>query len=223
MDFLTLKLILIIATAVIVFIGVSFLVIGLRRLLRGKFVSGGGLSMSGGLLLALAAFSIALSANLYTYRRLTYEQAVAELTFQQIADHRYRVGLTQPNAAPRTFELQGDEWQLDARVVKWRGAATLLGLDPLYRLERLSGRYHDLQQERQQSNTIHALAKRARIDFWEMARRHGDWLPWIDATFGSATYMPMADNAAYQVKLTNTGLLARPGNSIAESAIANWR
>jgi len=38
------------------------------------------------------------------------------------------------------FVVRGDERQIDARVLKWRGVATLLGLDCHCRLERPSGR-----------------------------------------------------------------------------------
>ena len=44
----------------------------------------------------------------------------------------------------RFLTLRGDEWQMDARVVNWKPPATLLGLDPIYQLDRLSGRYSDI-------------------------------------------------------------------------------
>lgn len=215
--------ILIAALIIVVAIGGSFLLMGLRRLIRGKFLSGSGLSLSGAGLLALAAVAVALFAGLYTYQRLTYEQTVAELRFKRIADGHYQVRITEPNRAAQTFQLQGDEWQLDARIVKWHGAANLLGLDPFYRLERLSGRYRDARQEQNRPRRVHALAKDAGLDLWDMTQRYGRWLPWLDVSYGSATYMPMAEDARYQVKLTTTGLLARPTNPAAELAVANWR
>jgi hypothetical protein len=216
-------LVLTVAIAVIALTGAAFLSMGLRRLIRGKLLSGGGLSVSGGGLLMLAVLMGALLANLYTYHRLTYEQSAGELAFKRIADHRYQVSLTESNGALQVLQLQGDEWQLDARVIKWHGIANMLGLDPLYRLERLSGRYRDVRQEQNRPRSVHGLAKDPGLDLSDMTQRYGRWLPWLDITYGSATYMPMVDGAHYEIKLTAAGLLARPGNAAAKLAVANWR
>jgi hypothetical protein len=116
------------------------------------------------------------------------------------------------------FMLYGDDWQLDARVLKWKGWANLLGLDAQYRLERISGRYRDIEQERRDERTVYALSQNPGLDLWELSNRYRRWLPFVDAMYGSATYLPMAETARYEVKMTQTGLIARPMNAAAESA-----
>lgn len=59
-------------------------------------------------------------------------------------------------------------------------------------------------------------------DLWALARRHPRWLPWVDAVYGSATYMPMTDGAAYRVTASPSGLVARPLNDIAREAVRRW-
>lgn len=44
----------------------------------------------------------------------------------------------------------------------------------------------------------------------------------IDAQSGSATFMPMADGAIYEIVLTNTGLAGRPLNEAAQTALGRW-
>jgi hypothetical protein len=56
-----------------------------------------------------------------------------------------------------------------------------------------------------------------------IARRYARWMPWVDALYGSATYMPMVDGASYTVSVSSTGLLARPSNDIASKAVGEWR
>jgi len=48
-------------------------------------------------------------------------------------------------------------------------------------------------------------------------------MPWIDATYGTATYLPMADRARYGVWLTPSGLIGRPANQQARTAVNRWR
>jgi hypothetical protein len=112
---------------------------------------------------------------------------------------------------------------MDARVLKWRGIAVLIGFDTLYRLDRLSGRYRDITQERTGPRTVYGLSEEEGLDLWTIARRYAHWIPWVDALYGSATYMPMVDGASYTVSVSSTGLLARPNNEIARKAINEWR
>ena len=44
----------------------------------------------------------------------------------------------------------------------------------------------------------------------------------VSARYGSAVYLPMADGAIYEVGLGASGLLARPENAAAATAIERW-
>src|SRR5690625_7570671 len=51
------------------------------------------------------------------------------------------------------FDLRGDQWQLDARIIKWQGFVAAMGVKPGYRLDRISGRYYTLEDERSAERT----------------------------------------------------------------------
>lgn len=206
---------------VIAVFGGLLLILACQRLLRARFVAAGGSALMGFLLLACAALFFVVSLNLHTYSRLTYEQPVAEIVFEARAPQSYRATLTRmPAGEMQIFTLAGDEWQLDARVLKWKGWANLLGLDAQYRLERVGGRYRDIEQERHAERTVYSLSENPGVDLWDLSTKYPRWLPFVDAVYGSATYMPMAAGARYQVSLTQSGLIARPLNSQAELASA---
>src|SRR5260370_69241 len=61
-----------------------------------------------------------------------------------------------------------------------------------------------------------------RIDPWDLAHRYRSWLPWLDAIYGSATFLPMADGALYEIKVSQSGLIARPLNQAARAAVGGW-
>jgi len=194
-------------------LGVLLLLAGCRRLFRRRFFAAGRAWLGGLVLIAAALMLFGVASNLHTYRRLTHEQPVARLAFEKIGEQRYRATLTRPSGEVQTLNLSGDEWQLDARVLKWHGWANLLGLDARYRLERISGRYRDIAQERSAPRTVHELGEARGIDVWALAQAQPRWLPFVDAIYGSATYLPLADGARYEVSLGQAGLIARPEQS----------
>ena len=204
--------------------GLTLLVLACQRLLRGRLLTAGGTALLGIALLAIGGVLFIAALNLHTYARLTYEQPVAELVFERASPQHYRVTLTEvPSGEMQTLVLAGDEWQLDARVLKWRGWANVLGLNAQYRLERLSGRYRDIEQERHDQRTVYELSENPGADIWQLRQRYPKWFTFVDAIYGSATYMPMADGARYEVSMTQTGLVARAVNETARTAVGSWK
>lgn len=214
-----------IVMAVLGVLGLVLFLFGLRRLWRRRPVTGTLQGLSGLVLMAAAALVYSLMLNVYTYQRFTQEAPVAEIVFRQTAPQTFNAILTPASGdSTRSLELRGDEWQLDARVLKWRGYATLLGLDPMYRLERLSGRYQDIAKERNGARTIHALGPPpGGVDLWALARAYQTWFPMVDALYGNAAYLPMRDGARFEVRLSASGLVARPLNAAAEEAVRGWQ
>lgn len=181
------------------------------------------LELSGLTLLAVAGVLFLVVSNLYTYQRLVYESPVAEISFEQIAPSRFNVVLQLPETGKaRRYELLGDEWQLDAQILSWRGYASLLGLDPYYRLHRLSGRYTNIEQERRREHSVYALAEERNFDFWQLVHEYHEWIQLVDAMYGSAVFLPMTDQAKYSVSISRNGLVARPDNAEAKRAVSRW-
>ncbi len=211
-----------ILTLLLALTGLGLFALGLRRIWRWRLLAGGLTGGAGILLITLALLFASLTANLYTYQRLTHENTIARLRFENIAPRRFRAYLTTPDQTTRIADLYGDEWQLDARILKFHGLATLIGLDNRYRLERLQSRWHDPATARRIPPSIHSLAPEQGLDLWQLAHQHPDWLPWVDAYYGSAVFLPMAHNAVFRISLGQSGLVARPENAAARAAVENW-
>jgi len=180
-------------------------------------------SLAGGVVSgAMGSASILLAFSYYGYGRLIDEQLVSRIEFSQSSPGEYTARLMIDGEIDRLLELRGDEWQMDARVVNWKPPATLLGLDPIYQLDRLSGRYSDIDDEMSEERTVHALSEELPLDVWRVARKFPLLMPGVDAYYGTATYLPMADGARFEVTLTRTALIARPVNEQARDAVGQW-
>jgi hypothetical protein len=194
-----------------------------RRLRRLQIASGTMFFLTGGFVIVTAAVAALLAMNLYTYARLTHEQQAARVSIRQLGERQYVLTVETRRAPPRHFQVNGDEWQIDARVLKWRALGNMLGFDTVYRFERLSGRYADVTQERGAKRTVHPLAEDPGLDLWSLIRKHHDYVPLADALYGSAVYVPMAEGAEYMVTVSTSGLVVRPGNDAARKAVGGWK
>ncbi len=189
---------------------------------RGHILRAGGSSISCVLSAAVAGVALLLAFNYYSYGRLTSEKVISSVQFRQTATDEYEARLMIQGERDRLFRLRGNEWQLDARLINWKPPATILGLDPIYRLERLSGRFSEIDRERTEIRTVHALSPDPYLDIWTVARQFPLLTPGVDAYYGSATYVPMSDGARYDVSLSRDAVIARPVNDAAREAVGRW-
>ncbi len=192
----------------------------IHQLRRGSLLAASRSGVISLVILSLVTVAVLAGMNILTYQRLRFEQSVALLSFKQLGPQSYQamVQATGRQLA-YAFPVSGDEWQMDARVVIWKPLANLFGLDALFRLERFSGRYHDVTQARSQLPTVHDMHDKEQVDFIALLKR---FPAGVDVQFGSSAYMPMADNARYELRLTQTGLIVRPDNLAAHKAVDHW-
>ena len=165
--------------------------------------------LAGLLLLALAALVGAIIVGLRGYRALTLEDLAATVTTEPVAPQRFRATIVFPDHRLAMYELAGDAFYIDARILKWHPFANLLGLHTDFELDRVAGRYNDVADERRKPHTTYELARPPLVDLFFLARRRVLG-PLVDAEYGSAAFVAAGGPAQYEVRVSTTGLLMRP-------------
>lgn len=180
-----------------------------RRLGSGVGFLAAALCLSLGLLLG------AVSVGIHGYRAFTAETLAATIKTEPVGPHRFRATVTLPDKSLYMFDLAGDAVYVDAHVLKWRPIGTLLGLETVYELDRIAGRYQALSDEQTQERTVYSLATKKPFDAFEMARRYWVLRPLVDAEYGSATFTGATTpgGGTYEVRVSTTGLLVRPSGT----------
>ena len=180
---------------------------------------------TGILMLAFVGMMVAVNLDLMSYKHLLNEKPILNLTFEKVDEQRYKVRLVYiEEGIEEVYDVAGDQWQIDAKIIRWHGIFQTLGAKPAYRLDRLSGRYYSLEDERRKTRTVHQLSQSEYIiDLWAWLKGNGRILSGVDAVYGSATYLPMSDKAAYRVLLSHNGLTAEPVNLSASNAINQFK
>ncbi|HEX4860901.1 MAG TPA: hypothetical protein VFV07_06665, partial [Rhizomicrobium sp.] len=209
-------------------LGLFVLLRGFGHVFGGRPARGAGHLMVGSPL-ALLGLGVALVAlNTQSFARLTHENDVAAVSVKSLdaSKNTYRVNIQRLDGPQQTLtcDLQGDEWEMAARVQKWKPWANVLGLDTTYTLDQVSNKYYDASRGNGRPITACDLRGPApAVDQWVP----NSWLNWLvgesyteQRRFGSAAYMPLTDGAAYKVVMTQSGLNAEPTNDIAKGANA---
>lgn len=206
-------------------IAAVFLLVALRLLFSRTWFTAWliGCTAIGSLLASL--FLAALALDVRDYNEIEPGSKIARVTFAQLKPQIFvaQITYTEGRFTAQSFEIQGDQWQMDARILAWKSPLRDWGIQPLYRLSRLSGRYMTLEQARTAPRSVYALGPPNRgIDVWQLMHQWHETLPLFLPQYGSATFMPMANQAAFDIVLTDTGLAAQPANEIARLSLDGW-
>ena len=201
------------------------LYLGFRFLGNRSWIMGWLRGMIGIAFLVFSTISVLVVLDLTTYRRLLEDTPIITISLEQLDKQKYKATLLDVlEGTEEVYELQGDQWQVDAKVIRWKGLLAAFGGRPSYRLDRIAGRYYSLEEELRKERTVYSLEKSEYgLDLWSVANQSGNKIPGFDAIYGSATYLPMADGALYEISLSNSGLIAKPLNAPAQQAVDRWR
>jgi len=208
---------LLIVTVVVGVLAVIFIIAGAsawrRRARIGALIS----VLTGALCVTIALLCGTITVGVRGYRALTQEVVAATIRTEPIGRQRFRATVTMPDSSLHMYDLAGDEVYVDAHILKWRPLANLLGLHTAYELDRIAGRYHRVSDEQTRERTVYSLAQDKPFNTFDLARRYWVLRPFVDAQYGSATFINAtaasrpedARSVTYEVRVSTTGLLVR--------------
>lgn len=180
--------------------------------------------LKGSLLLLALAFSAMLSVaawEMQQFKTLESVSTVATLEFREVGPQLFEVELSGVESG--RVRLNGDQWELDAQVLRWRGFGHAIGLQDGYRLHRLAGRYLALEQQRSADAPLSGLlnATPSWSDLWYWLDRSGNQVL-LEADAFTLRFMPMTDGARYGLEIGATGLTPVPLNQAAIDALKRF-
>lgn len=177
--------------------------------------------LKGNLLLLALVFSAVLGLaawELHQFKTLEPGSTVTTLTFRELGPQLYEVEMS--GAGSQKVRINGDQWELDAQVLRWRGLGHAIGLHDGYRLHRLSGRYLALEQQQNAgvapARLLHATP--GWRDLWYWLDSSGSQRL-LEADAFTLRFMPMTEGARYALEIGVTGLTPVPLNQAATEAL----
>lgn len=159
---------------------------------------------------------IAWASFVFTYNVLTHEEPIMVITFEKGEGREYLARIESPRSLRGEYLVQGDQWRVDARFIKIKYWANLLGLESRYSLDRLQGRYISVQDENSLPSTAHQLNDSEGFHFSVFG-----WSPFLDIEYGSSTYQIIDPEKKFTVFKTPTGIITR-AELIVKADGDNW-
>jgi len=165
--------------------------------------------VAGVIALAIGALAALVAVGTAGYRALTHETTAATVRVEPLGPQRFRAVVRLPDGRETSHELAGDEFYIDAHILKWKPAANLVGLHTAYELDRIAGRYQSVKDEQGSPRTVIPLGTDKPVDLFNVRRRYAVLAPLLDAQYGSASFVPVTRPTTLDVRVSTTGLLIR--------------
>lgn len=198
-----------VAAIVLVAIGAMVTISALVALVRLRLMGFAVRILIGVLLLSLGGVAGAVGVGIQGYRALTREEVAARVSVRPLGSQRIDATVRFPDGREARYQVAGDEIYVDAQILKWKPVANLLGLHTAYELGRLTGRYTDIEQEKKAPRTVYSLAQTRPVDLFSLRRKHAFLERFLDAEYGSGTFVPVTRPAELEIRVSTTGLLMR--------------
>jgi len=190
-------------------VGAILFVAGSIALVRLRLASAAMGLLGGTAALALGGVAGAVALGVQGYRALSHEAVAARIEVRPIAPQRFVATFHFPDDRVAIYSLNGDAIYVDAHVLKWKPWANVLGLHTAYELNRVAGRYDDIDQERTAPRTVHSLAPDRPVDLFTLRRRYAWLAPFFDAEYGSGSFVAVDGGKRLELRVSTTGLLLR--------------
>lgn len=166
------------------------------------------------LILGIIAVILWAAISFRAYQAFNKEELFASVTCQKSYNISFDyiifynpVGKTRPIA----FGIKGNQWRVEGLVIKWKPFVNILGIHTWHKPVRLSGRFSSIEKQKKYGSTDYAL-NNGEDNFWRFIYKANKLLPFIEAVYGSAAFIPCKENVVYKVYVTTSGYLIKSSN-----------
>jgi len=157
----------------------------------------------------VSALAVTVLVGMRGFTTLTREDTAAWIRTVPAGDQEFVAHFRLPDGRVEVFELTGDELYVDAHILKWKSVVNLFGLHTVYELDRVAGRYSELDDERHAERTVFSLSPTRSVDLFHLRRASELLAPLVDAEYGSASFIAARDTALWELRVSTSGLLLR--------------
>ncbi|HDQ04667.1 MAG TPA: hypothetical protein ENN23_08940 [Deltaproteobacteria bacterium] len=161
------------------------------------------------LFLTLGLLFGAVSVGTKGYLALTQEEVAAVVRTEPMGNKVFLAHFEFSDGRKASYRLEGDALYVDAHILKWKPVVNILGLHTVYELDRVSGRYMNIEEEIKRPRTMFLLSEKKPVNMFNLRTRYSFLQPFLDAEYGSAAFVELKKPVTLEIRVSTTGLLIR--------------
>ncbi|MFO1348382.1 MAG: hypothetical protein U1F12_07335 [Pseudomonadales bacterium] len=211
--------------AVLLFIlAIAAVTLSVKFLGNKKWIVGFVRGCLGFFLVATGVVTALAGKDIYSYKPASSDtNVVVTVSFRKKDANVYIAEMQEPSGAFNSREIEGQQWQLTARMLAWPPLMSYIGLRSGYRLENISGRFIELQLDKMVAQkTSEPLNASGLLDTWRILNDHPSIVPLLSAHLAALGFIPIADGAIYEVIPAGQNFTVNPVNDAAKNAMKSW-
>ena len=171
------------------------------------------------LILVLGLAILMLGWNLRSWEAVSADEPVETVAISRVGEQQWQITLQSGNAGPLSHQVMGELLEIDGRILALEPPLEWLGVPVVFQRKDPVGRYLErgdtaIASEEPQSQSISGL------DPWVW----GHWLkvPGLRAERAVPVYLPLGDEAVFDIYLRGHQLEAEPLNDVAARLMEDW-
>ena len=107
------------------------------------------------------------------------------------------------------FAVTGDQFYIDAKILKWNSWVSFLGVKTWYEFDRLGGRYISVEDEQNKPRSIYQLSEKKDFDLYLLRKQYTFLDFMVDAEYGSAAFFMADVKKNIDLYVARSGLTAK--------------
>lgn len=143
------------------------------------------------------------------YQAANQESRVATIEIIPKQAQQFKAIINWENGKTKEYTIYGDEFYIDAKVLKWKGWANFLGFRTWYEFDRVGGRYVSISDEQNKPRSIYELAEQKDIDLYHIRKKYPFLTVMVDAEYGSAVFLLADVTKKIDLYVASSGLTMR--------------
>jgi hypothetical protein len=188
----------------------------IRRLQRKPTKRLGVIASTLRLLLILISASMALlffGAFIRSYTAFTQRELAATIRCTTVhgTEDTMALELATPESPTASqihrYLLRGQQWTVEGHILKWDDWLNFLGLQTMYKLTRVRGRYLRADDEMNKPATVYSLVANEEDPRWRWLYEYGPLLPFVQAVYGNTVFTFPSEAKTFDIYVTTSGFM----------------
>jgi hypothetical protein len=143
------------------------------------------------------------------YKAVNQEAKVATINIVPKQYQQFQAEITWENGSKQVYAINGDEFYIDAKVLKWKDWVSFLGVKTWYEFDRIGGRYTGIEDEKTKPRSLYQLSMQKDLDLYYLRKQYTTLSFLVDAEYGSAAFFLANIPKKIDLFVARSGLMVR--------------